>query len=150
MKYKKMLVLFIGAIASAHATFANTKTIRVSNARVMAPLKGSNVTAAYATITNESDREIKINISSAKPFKAVELHESFEKEGKADMRQIDHLLIEPHKTAELKPGGNHIMLYDPTREVKPGDKISVELNVDQRPVEFTFDVVSRETEVKKK
>jgi copper(I)-binding protein len=41
------------------------------------------------------------------------------------MEMVDHLDIPAHGSVELSPGGYHLMLSQPTRTIKPGDRVKV-------------------------
>ena len=141
-------VLFASAVvlSSLHAQ-GKVKTaspvLTVSDARIFAPLKGTNATAGYATITNTTDKEIKVTLEKAAPFKAVELHQTVEKEGRMAMEKLTELSIPANGSVELKPGGNHIMLFDASRPVKEKEVIKVLFKVDGKTQELSFKVVPR-------
>ena len=106
-------------------------------------MKGSIATAGYVDITNNTEKEVKLTISKAAPFKAVETHETIEKDGRMSMRKIDHFSIPAKGALTLKPGGNHIMLFEPSNPVRSGDKINVEFMVNGKIEKVEFVVVPR-------
>jgi hypothetical protein len=62
----------------------------------------------------------------------VELHETRIEQGVAKMRRVQSLDIPAGGSAELKPGGYHVMLMDLKRELKEGDTVPIELVVEER------------------
>ena len=146
MKVNFTSALCFGLVVAfnASAFAASSKTLVFSDARVIAPMTGTNVTAAYGVIKNESDKEVKLTISEVKPFKAAEVHETFEANGKSGMRKLEQIEIPAHQAFELKPGGNHIMLFDASRTVKVGESLNVRFMADGKAVTEKFKVVARD------
>ncbi len=138
--------LFFGMIV-LFSTFAFAKDISpivdITDAKVFAPMKGSNTTAGYGKIKNLTSKEVNLKILGASPFKAVETHETKEKAGKMTMEKVESFKIPARGTFELKPGGNHIMLFDATREVKSGEELMIDFEVDGQLVKLKFKVESR-------
>lgn len=133
-------ILLISSVAFAQGT---TAVVEFTGAKIFAPMKGSNTTAGYGVIKNISDKEVVLKIAKANPFKAVETHETTEKSGKMAMVKVDSFKIPAKGSLELKPGGNHIMLFDATREVKAGEDVVVQFMVDGKAIESKFKVEIR-------
>lgn len=123
--------------------FAKSSTLEMTDARIFAPVKGSVATAGYAVVKNNSKKPVTLAIAAVAPFKAVEMHETLEKDGRMTMQKKDQFVVEAGHTLELKPGGNHIMLFEPSREVKEDETLSVEFLVDGKSEKFDFKVISR-------
>ncbi len=79
-------------------------------------------TAVFAKIKNNSDKPDTLYAVESGLAKVVEIHESYEKDGKMKMRKIDFLVIPAKKTVEMKPGGLHIMLIKLKQDIKKGEK----------------------------
>lgn len=126
-----------------YATPAKKADVSVSDARIFAPIKGSNATAGYGKFTNETDKPVKFVIEKAEPFKAVELHETLEKDGRMAMQKVEEVSIPAHQSLELKPGGQHIMLFDAGREVKTNETLKVTFKVNGKSQSFDFKVIPR-------
>lgn len=130
--------IFVGATG-----YAKGRALTLSEGKIFAPLKGSPATAGYGIFVNNSNKDVTLSIQAAPPFKAVELHETSEKEGKMAMQKVDTLVVPAHGTLELKPGGHHIMLFEPNREVKNDEKVKVSFKQDGKTQEYSFKVVPR-------
>lgn len=103
------------ASASATAsTSADTATgLTVADAWIKA--SPSNMTGAFAKITNTTDETITITGATSTASKRVELHttEIDPTTGTSAMKLKDGgFTIDPGQTLELAPGGDHIMLMD--------------------------------------
>lgn len=117
--------------------------LTISEAKILIPLKGTTVTAGYGVLRNDSDQPAILKIKSIKPFKAVELYETFEADGKMGMRKVEQIVVPAHKTFEFKPGAHHIMLFEPTKVVKLNEQLVGEFDQDGKTVTFKFRVSDR-------
>lgn len=101
---------------TANATAATKDTIQplqITSAWARESMGGSNNSAAYFKIINNSsvDRQI-IGVTSY-VANTVELHNSFvDEKGVSKMVKLDKLVVPALGSVELKPGGIHIMLLD--------------------------------------
>ncbi len=114
-----------------------------SQARLYVPLKGSTVTAGYVTVENDGDKAVALKVKALSPFKTVETHETIDKNGMASMQKIETFTVPAKGKLELKPGAHHIMLFDPSREIKTNEELKAQFSVDGLVEEVTFKVVSR-------
>lgn len=130
------------AILLPHSGLAQ-EVLTIEKPYIYTPLKGAPATAGYGVFKNNSKESIKVSIEKADGFKAVEMHESFMKDGHMAMQKIDSITIEKNKEFILKPGGHHIMLFDATKEFKDGDKTKVSFKVNGKPVSYEFTVEPR-------
>lgn len=140
MKFFIGLLMMVSVVAFAQSS---TEALVITEAKIFAPMKGSNTTAGYGKIQNTTSKEIAVKVIKANPFKAVETHETKEVSGKMAMERVDSFKIPARGVFELKPGGNHIMLFDATRPLKVGEEITIELSVDGQPTGLKFKVESR-------
>ena len=143
--YKKLLLL-ISIISFSSLIYAvDTTTNELPPAKPLSndlefvkpwarpSMSTNNNSAAYFTIKNNSDKEyILIGVSAADTANNVELHQSFvDEKGVSRMTNIDKMVIPSHAEVALKPGGNHIMLFDLKHSLKTGDKFKLELKFDK-------------------
>lgn len=97
------------------------------------------MTAAFGTLVNNTDKEVTV-VSATSPAAAeVELHEMAESDGKMVMREKEGgLVIPPHGSHRLEPGGDHLMLMGIKDKVRPGDEVGFTLTLaDGGTVTFT-------------
>lgn len=95
--------------------------IQITDAWMRPNGEGMN-TAAFAKIYNNSDKADTLFAVGSDLAKTVEIHESYEKDGKMKMRKIDYLVIPAKKSVEMKPGGLHIMLIKLNKDIRKGEK----------------------------
>ncbi|WP_413557113.1 copper chaperone PCu(A)C [Bdellovibrio sp. HCB209] len=139
---KSMILSAVMVLVSSAALAAD---IEITNARIFVPIKGTNTTAGFGTIKNTTKSEVSIKVVEAKPFKAVELHESSEKNGRMTMAKMETIKIAAGQSFELKPGGHHIMLFDAEKPVEEKQSIAIKLMVNNKEQTVNFPVVSRLT-----
>lgn len=138
--------LLLSLILVAGPAFAKSAAVSVEDGVILRPLKGSNATAGYGILKNTSARPVTLSVIGAAGFKAVELHETVSENGMAKMRKMETVKIEPGEKFVLKPGGNHIMLFDPTRELHGGEKLRIEFNDGKEKFSLPFTVKARSEE----
>ncbi|MDH3305545.1 MAG: copper chaperone PCu(A)C [Gammaproteobacteria bacterium] len=80
---------------------------------VTRPVPGSGTSAAYLTLTNNSEQAIRITRVTSAEFESVQIHESTLEDGVARMRALPELRIPPRKSVTLQRGGKHLMLMRP-------------------------------------
>ena len=81
---------------------------------VTPPVPGTKMSAAYLSLTNNTDQTISISRVASLQYESVQLHESTIKDGVARMRAIQALEIPAGDTIALRRGGKHLMLMRPT------------------------------------
>ncbi|MGB5333534.1 MAG: copper chaperone PCu(A)C [Woeseiaceae bacterium] len=90
---------------------------------VTRPMPGAGMSAAYLSLTNNTEATIRITRVTSAQFGSVQLHESILDNGIARMRAIPELEIPAGETLTLQRGGKHLMLMRPTG---PADVVSLQ------------------------
>jgi copper(I)-binding protein len=88
---------------------------------------GADVMAAYATLENRGARPLEIDGVGGADFAAAALHETVLKDGVAHMAHGRPIRLLPQRSVRLEPGGMHIMLFQPRRALKVGDRATLSL-----------------------
>jgi copper(I)-binding protein len=88
----------------------------------LAPANAS-VNAGYVKFTNTSDKDVEFHRFTSPVYDSVEMHITENKSGSAKMKQVKKILVPANSSIELKPGGAHLMLIGPRRDVKAGEKV---------------------------
>jgi len=104
------------------AVMASEK-VEIKNAWVREAPPMMKMLAGYMEIHNKSDKTIMIRSVTAKDFGRVELHKTIIKNGMAEMKAVPRIIIKPGKTVMFKPGSFHMMLFNPTKPLKAGNKV---------------------------
>jgi copper(I)-binding protein len=79
---------------------------------------GMSVSAAYMTLTNNSDDVIRITRVTSPHYGAVELHQTSIENDVARMRAVKELVIRPGETVRLERGGMHLMLMRQNDDIR--------------------------------
>jgi copper(I)-binding protein len=88
----------------------------------LAPASAS-VNAGYVKFTNTSDKDVEFHNFTSPVYDSVEMHITENRSGSAKMKQVSKILVPANSSVELKPGGAHLMLIGPRRDVKAGEQI---------------------------
>lgn len=108
-----------GADASASAS-----GVQIEDAWVKAT--DSDMTGAFARISNTSDKDLKLVAARCDAAGMVELHEVTD----GTMRAVKGGLPLPaHGKLMLEPGGYHVMLMDLKKALKPGEEVDITLEL---------------------
>ncbi|MFN9014390.1 MAG: copper chaperone PCu(A)C [Hyphomonadaceae bacterium] len=92
----------------------------------------------YERSYNTTDRIIAV---ASPAFKRVEMHDSVTEGGMKTMVKLDTLDLPAKSAIKFAPGGKHLMLFEPTKELKDGDQVKVTfVFAEQNPMVITFDV----------
>ena len=90
---------------------------------VTRPMPGNGMSAAYLSLTNNTEQKISITRVTSAQYGSVQLHESTLENGIARMRAMPELQIPAGTTVTLQRGGKHLMLMRPTG---PADVVSLQ------------------------
>ncbi len=85
------------------------------------------ITAAYMVIENQTNADIALRSASTEVAETVELHKMELVDGMMNMHRVETIDIPAGGTAELKPGGYHLMVIGLRKELKEGDKVKITL-----------------------
>lgn len=141
---KHLMKLFcICSFLLASTLFASEASIHFDNARIFAPMKGSTMTAGYLTLMNHGDQKVEIKLLSVKGFKTVEMHETYEKDGKMGMRKVEKISLDPNEVLVLAPGKHHLMLFDADSSIQADKETNATFLVNDKKVEVSFKIISR-------
>jgi copper(I)-binding protein len=123
------LFIFIAlffSIFNASALSAAGK-LEVHNAWVREAPPNASVMAAYFSLHNHSTKG-KTLISMASPqFKRVEMHRTEQQDGMTKMVAVSRVILDSKGSVSFEPGGMHVMLMNPKKPLKAGDKIALTL-----------------------
>jgi copper(I)-binding protein len=93
-------------------------------------------------LKNESGDEDRLQEARSDAAEAVQLHTHLDQDGVMMMRPIEFIVVPAGGSAELQPGGLHIMLIRLTRPLNEGETVPLTL-VFERAGEMSLDVPVR-------
>lgn len=110
--------------------FALADAITIDDPWIREAPPGVAMLAAYMTISNKSGDKVVLRQASSPDFKKVEMHLTKMQEGMSHMLKQVVLQIGPNENIILEPGGKHLMLMKPQRQLKAGDTVQLQLKFD--------------------
>lgn len=120
------LVLAAGLCAS-FAAAARECLPRIEDAWLRLPPVSMPMLAGFARIENDCRGSFGIVGARSDAFADVSVHETRVTAGVSRMRAVAEVPVEPGAEVLFKPGGLHLMLMQPVRPLKPGERVVVEL-----------------------
>jgi copper(I)-binding protein len=92
---------------------------------------GQMMSAAFMTLSNDSDKTITLTGGTSKDVASIEIHNHAMVDGVMSMQRIEGLKIDAGEKVELAPGGLHVMLIGLKKSLVDGEN-------------FTFDIVFKD------
>lgn len=138
-----MLALGLSACSSDASTNdaeAQTQASQVELSDMWVKAADSGMSAAFGTLTNTGDSDVRVTEATSNASPTMELHETVEQsDGTRVMRQKDGgFPIPAHASYQLEPGANHLMLMNVETPVQPGDTVDFTLTFeDSSTLEFS-------------
>lgn len=132
------IALGLTLLFTASIQAQSSAPVGVTGSYAYLPVKGTNATAAYGVIENATKKELTLSVVSADGFKAVELHETVSEKGMMKMKKKDSFKLKAGEKLELKPGGNHIMLFDAQRDFIDGMAVQITFKAGDQTFSLPF------------
>lgn len=120
-----VLGLWLGA---ASTVWAQSASLRVSDAWVRSTPPGVTMSAAYLTIHNDAAAAATLVRVEAAAATTVELHRTTMEQGMMRMGPVRDVPVPARGTAVLKPGGYHVMLIGLRRPLAAGQRVALVLH----------------------
>lgn len=117
MRLAALSSLFLLAVAACGGS--STPEPEETNAFIRVPAQGAMMSAAYFTVTRETDDEL--IAASIEGIGRVELHTVTDDDGVKRMRMGEGYAVKAGKPLVLKPGGNHLMLFEIEKPLQAGE-----------------------------
>lgn len=118
----------MGESAAMTGTEAMTDTAAMGGSMGMG--MGGAMSAAYMTSATLAAKMINIQCTK-RCLQVVELHTMEEKDGVMSMHPVEAIDVPANGSAELKPGGFHVMFIGLTRDLNVGEQVTVTLTFEK-------------------
>ena len=147
-----LLGLASASVTSLAGTAAGVKPVKtiqecmpvIHKAWIRSAPPGAQTLAGYLVLKNTCKTSIKIIDVESKDFAMSMIHRSVLENGVSKMRDPGVLQIKPGASLKFEAGGLHIMLMQPLRALKEGDRVGVRLVLaDGRKVYSEFPVLKQ-------
>lgn len=125
---KYLLALFVGAwpLVTVHAA----GRLEASAAWIRTAPPGSMMLGGYLSLRNSGDAPLTVVGAESATFRSVSMHQSVEENGVERMRPLAKFAIAPGESVTFAPGGKHLMLMQPVRQLKFGDAVRIHIATD--------------------
>jgi len=115
----------LGAI---HAADVKVGEIMITDPYIRALPASSQVTSGYLELHNEGHDTDHLLSAQSRQASRIEIHEMRMEGEVMRMRLLpDGLELPKGETVSLKPGGYHLMIFDPANPLLPGETFPIEL-----------------------
>ena len=121
-----MLAFFL--VAGVAQTAAATGRLEIERAWIRSAPPGAMMQAGYAILRNGGDAPLVISGAHSEDFGDVSLHQTLEENGVERMRALGEVTLAPGASLVFAPGGRHLMLMQPRRELRSGDRVKIHLD----------------------
>ncbi len=101
--------------------------VAVMDAWVRTAVAGGKANAGFMTLVNVGSQDVILADVESRAFRGVEIHEMTMTDGLMKMREVPDLVIPASGQVRLEPGGLHLMLMGPTREIVAGQTLEITL-----------------------
>lgn len=118
------LIIFLGLFTGPLSLASD---ITIDNAWIREAPPVSKVQAAYMKIYNKSDKDISLVSATSPYFSHIEFHRTEISKGVMRMLHEKTLIIPANGEKHLQPDGTHMMLFNPRKSLKAGDKVNFTL-----------------------
>ncbi|EAJ6143046.1 copper chaperone PCu(A)C [Campylobacter lari] len=125
------------------STFTLANNITVNDPYVRQTPPNSKTTAFFLELKNNSNQDIKLIKAQSSLSDTTEIHDHIMENGKKMMVQIPQITIKANSSAELKPGGMHIMVLNLKENITPQTKANLTLYFDDNSTIKLKDIKSR-------
>ena len=124
---KKILLIISVFFAQSLNANAEQKGISISDEWARPIIIAGRPGGAYFTIKNNNQKTDRLISVTSSISKRVEIHEHIMDNGIMKMSQVPSIAIPTCGTVKLKPGGYHIMIFQPDRKYTLGESIDLTL-----------------------
>lgn len=121
--------VFVGLILALTlgATAGEAAGVSVRDAWVREAPPGVAMMAGYMALRNNTSRSQVLVAASSSAFEMVKIHRTIVKDGMAGMVHALQIELSPNASLLFAPGGYHLMLMNPKRTLRAGDRVDITL-----------------------
>ncbi|PIE46090.1 MAG: hypothetical protein CSA45_00775 [Gammaproteobacteria bacterium] len=124
-------------------TVHNVPGIEFEKPQIFQVHKENQATSSKMTIHNSSDKELVITQFKCQGFARTELHNSRFINGEREMYEIKSITVPAHGKTVISPNRTHFMMFDPEREFKIGEYLTMELQTNLGTIPVIAEIVPR-------
>ena len=125
MKSIRQICTVLAALSLSLQAYGSSASVSADNPQLRW-LPNDLPAAGYVTLTNHSDKPVKLTKVGSPDYQTVMLHQTVSKGTVQQMRMVDTLTIPAHDKIKIEPGGYHVMFEEPKRTIQPGGTVQVQ------------------------
>ena len=134
------LLLLVGLCVSMRA-HGGDGTIEFLDGVIPEAPPNAQVLAGYGRIRNATDGPVRIHAASSPDFARVEFHRTSMQKGVMRMEELGGFAVPVGGFVEFRRGGMHLMLFEPKRPLRDGDRVRVDFSwAASEPIVASFEV----------
>ena len=128
----KLFLTLATAVFLESTSFSGEPAVKIEHGWVQAVPPSSSDTAAYLTLTNVSDKPLRLTGGSTSAAETLMLmvttNRNVDGTEIIGMKGVNELIIPAHGQLALAPDGDHLMLMMLKKHPMPGDKVQLTLH----------------------
>jgi len=118
------------ALASVVGTAQAAGNLVVEDAWIRTAPPAAAMRAGYAILRNAGDAPLVVRGALSEDFGDVSIHATTIENGMARMRELARIPLAAGESVTLEPGGKHLMLMRPVRELEAGAKAVIRFEIE--------------------
>jgi len=122
---KHWTLLLAAGLLSSSLFAGEAEDLKIEDAWVRALPPTQKVTAAYLTVSNPGPAAVTITGGKADLAAEVQIHSTREIDGYTRMERLQQLEVPAGGSAQLEPGGTHLMLMQLQRMPAAGEQLNL-------------------------
>lgn len=99
--------------------------VTIDNPWIREAPPGMTTMAGYMVLRNNTSRPEVLVAASSSGFETVMIHRSIVQDGMARMVHASQIELAPNASLVFAPGGYHLMLMNPKRTLRAGDRVDI-------------------------
>lgn len=124
---RRLFLLVALCAACLPAAMADGPSTRVSHVWIREAPPGVEVLGGYFTLENLTSKPLSLTEVSSPDFGSVMMHQTVQQGGQESMQEVARIEVPARGSIEFKPGGYHLMLMQPRKDLSAGDSVTLML-----------------------
>lgn len=127
-KHFFIVFIFLFTTISNVSAHGSPNKVTITDGYIKASIPGSDITASYMTINNDSDKVITLQKVTSSISDRIEIHEHTMVNDMMRMRQVDNITIDANSHVLLQPSGLHLMIFSLKQQLKESSTVTFTLH----------------------
>ena len=128
----KVVKIFASILFLVVASTAGASDVEIEDAWVREAPPGMSMLAGYMVVENRTGKDLVMTGATSSAFGSIEMHQTIIKDGMATMVQQQSVRIPARSKFRFEPKGYHLMLMQPKKDLRQGDRVKITLQFSNR------------------